>query len=202
MGTKYSFDKEFTDWVHSNLAIDKIYELLDWIPQLMDGTILQNVDINNGVDYFFVDKKNHKIITTQERFRDSFYQKYNDFTIRYERENNPNPDRLKSEFFKIKSDYFVYGIINESKYRYKDATDFIKFAVIDIKKLMSKINEGVIIIDKDLRGIFSIVRDDNMICPVVYNRDDSSSFVAFNINQLTHLFNNDKIVLLQKGEFK
>jgi hypothetical protein len=201
MGTKYSFDKEFTDWVHQNLAIEKIYNLLDWIPQLMDGTISHNVDMNNGVDYFFVNKKNHKIVTTQERFRDSYYQKYNDFTIRYERESNPHPDRLKSEFFKIKSDYFVYGIINESKYRFRIATDFIKFAVIDIKKLMSKIDEGQIIIEKDLKGIYSIVRDNIMVCPVVYNRDDSSSFVTFNISQLTKLFKNDDIVLLQKGEF-
>ncbi len=202
MGTKYNFDQKFSDWVHENLAVEKIYTLLEWIPQIMDGTISKNVDMNNGVDYFFVEKKTNKIITTQERFRDSFYQKYNDFTIRFERESNPNPERLKSEFFKIKSDFFVYGIINQSKYTYSSATDFIKFAVIDLKKLMKKIDDGTIVVDRDLKGLVSVVTDGVMRCPVIYNRDDSSSFVPFNIKQLNDLFKSEKIVILQKGVFR
>ena len=76
MGTKYSSDRSITDYVHNKLAINIIYTALNWLPQDINAILMNNVDLNNGVDYFFIDANNNKIVTTQERFREDKYKNY------------------------------------------------------------------------------------------------------------------------------
>ena len=199
MGSKYSFDRNFTDYVHNNLAIDLIYKALNWLPQEINATLMNNVDVNNAVDYFFVDTNNNKIITTQERFREEKYKNYNDFTIRFEREYNPNENRKLSEYYKLNADYFVYGIINSSKYELEKATDFIKYAVIDIKKLKKCLDDGLITVSRTLPSIYCQIIDNKMHCPVNYNKDYSSSFIPVDIKMLNKLFPNSGLIISQKG---
>lgn len=94
--------------------------------------------MHHGVDYVF--QKDQELKTVQERFRYSEYANYTDFTIRYRRDHNPSLARHESEYYKMKADYFVYGIVNQSKQVSDfEASDFIKFAVVDMKKIYEKI---------------------------------------------------------------
>ena len=84
LSTNYSFDREFTNFIH-NLALRKIYQILKWEEVHTDSSYLEDVDRNIGIDYFFNDADGKKV-SIQERFREKKYSKYNDFTIRYRRE--------------------------------------------------------------------------------------------------------------------
>lgn len=195
----YKSDRYFTDYIHNNLAVKKIYSLLNWVPQQLNQKVTNNVDLTNAVDYFLIDKVNNKIVTVQERFRESQYQNYNDFTIRFEREYNPNESRRLSEYYKLSADYFVYGIINNSKFNVDKATDFIKFAVIDIAVLKRLMEEEKIIINRNLRSLRCEIINGVLNCPVNYNRDRSSSFFPVDIKMLKQLFPDEKLIVLQKG---
>lgn len=197
MATKYDFDRSFTNYVHKNLAVKVIYSQLNWVEKEVDPGYLESVDLNDGVDYFFTDKNADRTVSVQERFRESKYQTYNDFTIRFEREYNPHEERKLSEYYKLKADYFVYGTINSSKENVGSATDFIKFAVIDIKKLQQLIDANEIVIDRELRSRTCTMIDGKMHCPINYNKDYSSSFFPVDIGLLKK--HHPELILLQKG---
>ena len=185
--TYYRDDREFTDCIHNDLAIPKIYSNLSWEKVEIGKEELEELDIKNGIDYIFNDGKNR--ISIQERFRKSRYTAYDDFTLRYKRESNPHEDRKESEFFKIKADYFVYGIVNE------DHDDFNKYVVIDLKKLLALFDEGRIIVDNSVTE--GVIEGGNLKCPIKHNRDRSSTFVAIRIPLIDELF--DNLIILQKG---
>lgn len=197
--TNYSSDRNFTDFVHKNLALNLIYKELAWQKKEISKTELESMDMNLGIDYIFENsqKQEQKV---QERFRDNYYQNYNDCTLRYRRDNNANKERQASEFYKIKADYLVYGITNGSKFPEKrnTLTDFLKYVVLDIKILYEKIEKGLII--PEYRKS-SIIKNEKMIAAVQDNKDDSSSFIAFDVAQLHQLFGKEGIIVLQKGYF-
>ena len=195
----YSSDREFTDYIHNKLAVPLIYENLSWFPQEINKKISVNVDIANAVDKFLIDMVKKKIITVQERFREYRYHTYNDFTIRYEREFNSHEERKKSEYFKLDCDYFVYGIVNSSKFHKEYATGFVKYVVIDVKKLKSLFDNDQIIIDKNLNSLKCVIKNDCLYCPVNYNHDRSSSFIPIDVKMLIMLFPNENLILSQKG---
>ncbi len=197
MATNYDFDRKFTDYVHKNLALSLIYEQLNWKEQDVNGTMLENVDLRNAVDYFLIDMNAGKIITVQERFREVKYQTFSDFTIRFEREYNPHEDRKLSEYYKLDADYFVYGIINSSKFDMKKATDFKKFAVIDVKKLKQLFDSGAIVVDRNLKSYKCKMINGVMYCPVNQNEDRSSSFIPVDIAMLGTL--HPEVIVIQKG---
>lgn len=194
----YNKDRAFTDYVHEKLAIPKIYNQLGWRPSKIDPRELEEMDIHKGIDYVF---ENHlgSIVKVQERFRDVAYKDYNDITLRYRRDNNFHQSRRKSEFFKIEADFFVYGITNGSKSEPETITDFIKFVVIDLNVLFDKINNSKIEIVNDSKRYNSYIKDNFMYCPIINNRDSSSSFVVLDVSQLHKLFSSDNIIVLQKG---
>jgi len=194
----YNSDREFSDYVHKNLAMKQIYEQLHWHEKPVDIQKLKLADQNYGIDYVFENSKGKQIFV-QERFRDSYYQNYTDCTLRYMRQHNAHEERRLSEFFKIKAHFLVYGITNGSKWereRYK-LSHFIKFVVINLPVLFSKIDEGAIILREGSKK--SYIENGKMIAPINQNTDYSSSFVAFDIQQLQKLFQADQIIRLQKG---
>ncbi|MCI6900024.1 MAG: hypothetical protein MR846_05495, partial [Tenericutes bacterium] len=156
--------------------------------------VAENVDINNSVDYFAIDSNNNKIITIQERFREKKYLNYNDFTIRYKRIFNKDPNRKLSEFFKLNVNYFVYGIIDQSKIDVNENGKFVKYAIINIEKLLEMIDNGRIIIDESLQSKYCKIEDNILRCPVIENYDHSSSFVPFDIKILKNLFDKEIII--------
>jgi len=197
MGTQYKDDRPFTDYVHEHLAVPYIYAPLGWATVTYDS----NADMNQGVDYSAKDATG-RIVKIQERFRDNYYaDKYNDFTLRYRRDLNPDPSRHASEFFKIEADYLVYGITNGKKFA--DArhtlTGFLKYAVIDLAVLMAKIAEGKIIIPSAYKKFSELNANGIMTAAKMPNTDGSSDFVAFDVPMLVKLFATDKIVVAQKG---
>lgn len=194
LSTNYTFDREFTNFIH-NLALRKIYQALKWEEAHTDSSYLEDVDRNIGIDYFFNDADGKKI-SVQERFRESNYSRYNDFTIRYRRDFSKDPDRKLSEFFKMKADYFVYGISNGSKVNHESNSDFIKYAVIDLEKFRENIDNQNIVI-KDTNSYSSQIINGVMYAPIKQNRDYSSNFVVFDIRHLDKI--DKKIILIQKG---
>ena len=190
----YSSDRAFTDMVHKTLALAKIYAPLNWQPYVLSAKKATEIDMFKGIDYVFT---NDGFITVQERFREKKYQQYTDFTIRYRRDQNPLAERHQSEYYKMKAAYFVYGITNCLKDDITPCTDFIKYAVIDLKKLYEKLDDGSILIQDNGKHLCQII-DGKMVCPVKYNTDGSSSFFPIEISFLVKLWGNDMLVA-QKG---
>lgn len=200
-GTLNETSREFTNKVHDKIAIPEIYRNLGWTVDNTDPEELEKIDLNDGIDYILLDRNGRKI-NVQERFREYRYHEYNDATLRYEREHNLIAERQKSEFYKIKADYLVYGIINASKWQIlKDIKQgtFVKYAVIDVAVLREKIDSGLIIPDYSVRIPF--ISDGKMHAAVNENKDDSSSFIAFDVEGLNQLFGSDNIILTQKGYY-
>ena len=191
----YFSDRAFTDYIHKNVAIPKVYTQIGWKEVNVDSDYLQHIDMTKGIDYVFEDNGNE--INVQERFRDSQYSKYCDFTIRYRRDKNPHEERIQSEFYKMKAKYFVYGITNGSKRNLSSCTNFLKWAIIDLKKVYEKWERGDIIIRDNGRNTCTI-EDRKIICPVKYNRDDSSNFFPIEIPFLTRLWG-DEMIIFSKG---
>ncbi len=99
----------------------------------------------------------------------------------------------------MKADYFVYGITNCLKTNINQCTDFIKYAVIDLRKLYEKIDSKHIIIE-DNRKKTCLISDGKIICPIKNNKDGSSSFFPIDIKHLVTLWGNE-MVIVQKGFF-
>ncbi|MBS9781966.1 MAG: hypothetical protein KGV56_05660 [Gammaproteobacteria bacterium] len=192
----YNNDRCFTDYVFNHLAKPIIYPHLGWKEYKIDPHELESLDIHNGIDTL-VHTSFNQIKAVQYRFRDNFYQHYNDVTLRYKREHNSNADRINSEFFKIEAQYLMYGITNGKKFN--DAlmtnTHFVKWAIVDILELQRLINEGCIIIDPELGGVnCKLTQNDEILCPIIPNKDDSSSFVPFDIHLLNKVSNGAVVV--------
>ncbi len=196
----YSEDRSFSNFVHQKLALPLIYAPLAWTEKNMDKTELEKMDIHEGVDYVFSDSQGGEI-KIQERFRDDFYTKYKDCTLRYRRDKNADQTRHESEFYKIKADFLVYGITNGSKFAEKrhTLTNFLKYVVVDLRILYAKIDAGLVVPVRS--GNYSQIVKGKMFVPIKDNTDDSSSFVAFDILQLEELFGKENIILAQKGYF-
>lgn len=160
---------------------------------------MDNLDISNAVDYIALDKTEQRIITISERFRERKYSNYTDFTIRYKRDFNIHEERKLSEFFKLDADYFVYGIIDEEKTRVYEARDFIKYCVIDIIKLKALFDAGNIIIDENSSSKRCFIQGEKLICPVINNNDNSSSFFPVDVILLNTLFGDTEVIILQDG---
>lgn len=197
----YSLDRQFTDKVHKAVALKEIYPLLGWEIDPIDSEKLKEMDMKYGIDYV-LKTASGKRIYVQERFREYKYCKYTDVTLRYRRDHNSDSSKHRSEFFKIKADYLVYGIINGSKEQTlsnEKEISSIKFAVIDIKVLFKNIMNGNIVIDPSIRK--SEIRGSKLYAPINENTDYSSNFVAFDVEMLNKLFGHQNIVILQKGYF-
>ena len=194
--SNYLSDRAFTDYIHRNLALPIIYEPLKWTQINLDEALAKKIDIQKGIDYVFRNEKG-VIKTVQERFREVKYQRYSDFTIRYRRDGNIHQDRRKSEYYKMKAAYFTYGITNCYKKEMNKCSDFVKFAVIDLKKVYEKIDAGQIII-RDNRHNTCTIENNRIICPIKYNSDGSSSFFPVEISFLLKLWGKE-IIIAQKG---
>ncbi|MCD4827445.1 MAG: hypothetical protein K8Q99_06700 [Acholeplasmataceae bacterium] len=194
--SKYTTDREFTNHVHKALAVPLIYTVLDWIEEDVPKELIDSLDVHHGIDYILKDIEN-SIITVQERFRDQKYNTYNDFTLRYRRDDNMYDSRKASEYFKIDAQYMVYGITNGYKTDFESLTGYMKYAVINLHVLFEFINQKRIILDSSISTCRIV--DDILFAPINNNRDKSSSFVAFDIKMLNSLFPNTNLIKLQYG---
>jgi len=192
----YINDREFTNFVHRYVATPLIYDEIGWTEYQTDPIELKHKDINLGIDYEMLDDSNN-IIRIQERFRESSYNNYNDITIRYQRVHNPDPSRKQSEYFKIKADYFVYGITNGPKSNYEEMVNgFLKIAIVDINVLKDKFDNGFIKIGNSKK---SFIKDGILYAGYNVNCDYSSEFIVLDLIHLHQLFDNDGIVYFQEG---
>jgi hypothetical protein len=194
--SKYKNDRAFTDYVHKSLALEHIYKPLDWTEVQLRKDYAKYIDMMDGIDYVF--RKGDRIMSVQERFREEQYKSFSDFTIRYRRDENKVKERHESEYYKMKAHYFTYGIINSSKNNVEKATDFIKYAIIDLKKVYEKLDSKAIFISDNKKNKCEIVDGNRIECPVKYNADDSSSFFPIDISYLVKLWGEDMLIA-QKG---
>ncbi|HMO38435.1 MAG TPA: hypothetical protein PKC76_00805 [Saprospiraceae bacterium] len=191
----YAKDRAFTDFIHQNLALPQIYTPLHWEPIALDAHHAKYIDMMQGIDYVFQHAGHIK--TVQERFRESKYERYADFTIRYRRDRNPHAERHKSEYYKMKADFFTYGITNCSKHELNKCTDFLKYAVVDLRMVYARIDSGDIIICNNKLHTCRIVHN-KIECPINHNKDGSSSFFPIEIAMLVQLWGHE-LVITQKG---
>jgi len=194
--SKYKTDRAFTNYVHKSLAVPLIYKPLDWVEVKLREDYAKYIDMMDGIDYVF--RNRDYILSVQERFREEQYKDFSDFTIRYRRDSNKVEERHESEYYKMKAHYFTYGIIDSSKTDMKSATKFIKYAIIDLKKVYAKLDSGAIFISDNGNNKCKIVDGNRMECPVKYNIDGSSSFFPIDISYMVKLWGEDMIVA-QKG---
>ncbi len=192
----YFPDRAFTDFVHQKLALPLIYAPLGWKPVTLNADDARALDMESGIDYVY-DLPTGGSCTVQERFREVKYKAYADFTIRYRRDGNVHAARHQSEYYKMKADYFVYGITNGWKERPEAITGFEKYAVINMSIVYRKIDEGAIIIQDNGRNYCSL-SGSTITCPVKYNTDGSSSFFPVDIGFLARLWP-EEIVVAQAG---
>ena len=71
---------------------------------------------------------------------------------------------------------------------------FIKYAIIDLKKVYQKIDSKAIFISDNKKNTCEIVDGNRIQCPVKYNTDGSSSFFPIDISYLVKLWGNEMIV--------
>jgi len=194
--SKYKKDRAFTDYVHSNLAVPLAYNPLGWTEVELRKDYAKYIDMMDGIDYVF--RKDDSIFSVQERFREANYKDFTDFTIRYRRDENKIKDRHESEYYKMKAHYFTYGIIDSSKNEVTRASGFIKYAIIDLKKVYDKLDTKAIFISDNKKNKCEIVEGNRIECPVKYNTDGSSSFFPIDISYLVKLWG-DEMIISQKG---
>lgn len=192
----YTEDRAFTNHIHNKVALPVIYKPLAWQQLQLDAATAEKIDVQKGIDYVFKDA-NGTIKTVQERFREQKYERYTDFTIRYRRDNNKHADRRESEYFKMQARYFTYGITNCLKTNQLACTDFVKYAVIDLEQVYQKIDHGFITITNNGKKGCSL-EDGKISCPVLFNKDGSSSFFPIEIAFLVKLWG-EELIVAQKG---
>ena len=137
-------------------------------------------------------------MSVQERFRDKQYKDFTDFTIRYRRDFNKVGERHESEYYKMKAHYFTYGIIDSTKSNLKEASNFLKYAIIDLKRVYDKLDNNMIIISDNGKNTCEIVDGNRIECPVKYYTDGSSSFFPIDISFLVKIWG-EEILIAQKG---
>lgn len=137
-------------------------------------------------------------MSVQERFRDKQYKDFTDFTIRYRRDFNKVGERHESEYYKMKAHYFTYGIIDSTKSNLKEASNFLKYAIIDLKRVYDKLDNNMIIISDNGKNTCEIVDGNRIECPVKYNTDGSSSFFPIDISFLVKIWG-EEMLIAQKG---
>ncbi|WP_458626290.1 hypothetical protein [Winogradskyella sp. PC D3.3] len=194
--SSYKKDRAFTDYVHKHIATPRIYKLIQWQEVRLKKSYAQYIDMTDGIDYVF--RKGNAIKSVQERFREEKYKAFNDFTIRYRRDENKYEERQQSEYFKMKAHYFTYGILDCSKKEVNASSNFLKYAIIDLKKVYEKIDSGAILISDNGKNKCHIINGNRIECPVKYNTDGSSSFFPIDISYLVKLWGNDMVVA-EKG---
>lgn len=197
----YHRDRNFAEKVH-RVAMKHIYHRLGWRKVEEDAHIFDWIDINCGVDRVFKTDSDYMVLV-QERFRDVRYSHYSDFTIRYRRDSNPHASRKLSEFYKIKADVLVYGIINQDKRSFREDTcKFMKYVVVNLRILSALIELGYIELRDFSRSYFD-QKAGRLISGVRYNADDSSSFVIIDVKALielsAHLNIRDRVIILVEG---
>ena len=194
--SNYQYDRAFSDYVHKYMAVPLLYKSLQWKEVQLRKDYAKYIDMMDGIDYVF--RNGDHIMSVQERFREAQYKDFSDFTIRYRRDENKIEERHESEYYKMKAHYFTYGIIDKSKLDYKNAKDFIKYAIVDLKKVYKKLDSKAIFISDNGKNKCEIVDGNRILCPVKYNSDGSSSFFPIDISFLVQLWGND-MVIAEKG---
>lgn len=206
----YKDDREWTDKAHE-LAVKEIYRKVGWwcIDDIWHKEHLNEEDQKAGIDHiglckeedsWFMDVGYRKNVYIQERFRKADKNSFNDFTLRYKRDNSKSDNQKDSEYYKLEKvlcdpsnerDYrMCYGTLNEKE------DGFLKFAILDLNKLYEHIEKGDIVVGEN-DSYFSKVVGNKMFAGYGENKDGSSSFVSFDIRLLGKVF--DDVVLYQEG---
>ncbi len=196
MATSYQTDRRFTDRVHQQVALPQVYQPMGWSPFRLTAQEMYLLDRDHGIDRIFYTSEGY-LMSVQERFRAGHYaDKYHDVTLRYRRPHNTHQSRHNSEFFKIKADYLLYGVVSGDKEDDRPSV-FRRAVLLHLPSLMHRITQGDIVIAPNRTGK-SYRADGKMVVPVNHNKDKSSSFVAFGVAQLSKMWGSE-IIVWQKG---
>ncbi|MGB3589830.1 MAG: hypothetical protein WBA23_24995 [Tunicatimonas sp.] len=180
-GTSYYQDRTFTDFVHRQIALPQVYLPIGWEPFRLNNDEKEELDIQHGIDRVF-SQPDGSLVTVQERFRTGQYATYQDITFRYRRDQHSDKTRRYSEFYKIKADYLLYGILDSTEKDTKQLhqATFQKVVLLQLAPLWEKLENGEATIDETRAGRCRW-QGGKLIIPVNHNRDGSSSFIAWDI---------------------
>lgn len=129
----------YTEKIHNQIAVPRFYNKRGFIN--VKSEVGTYADLQEGIDYTAVIGENH--VTIQERFRRYQYRNFGDITFRYDSKVG-NSIR---EYFKIKADFFLYGIANKTE------DDFEWAVLVCVPELIEAIESGKIKYDiKENRG--------------------------------------------------
>lgn len=199
-GSDFKKDYNFSEKVHQ-VAKSIIYK---------ENILLEKASVKedneNGIDYFV--NVNGDIVSIQERFRikNNITKDSLEFTLRYKRPNSLSDNQKKSEYFKIKADFLVYGIINnENKDDNIDSITFLRYVVINLKELRRAIRDNKIYIDENLKSekpysdnqkIYAIVKENKE------EKDGNSQFLIFDTQHLKLLKDEYRIIIREFNYLK
>lgn len=118
----------YTEKIHNQIAIPRFYNPYGFVN--VKSEVGSLADLRDGIDYTAVFEGT--LYTIQERFRRHQYKGYGDITFRYDSKSN----NVMREYFKIKADYFLYGIANIAE------DDFEWAVLVNVPKLIRAIEDG------------------------------------------------------------
>lgn len=196
---KYKDDRNFTDRVHRELAVPKLYPKLGWTQINLSQSLSIKLDKEDAIDYFISKNGDEtKAFGVQERFRAYNGYDNNTFTLRYKREGSLN-NKL-SEWFKTEHvNYFLYAETNGGKTSETFPTDFTKAIVIDMQKFRRLQEANKIVVEENSNSRYCRWDGTKLICPELFNKDGSSSFVPVDIYLLNRYLGDQNLIVYNKG---
>lgn len=192
-----------SETVYKNVAIPKVLhqlELENIDPETqLELFLAKRADGKMAIDHFCKDKEG-TICSIQTRFRAPVYEKYGDFTIRYDKPSATayTGGQVLCEYHHFNADLMLYGICNEDLN--KDAssvTDLIKWVLVNVAEFRKLCKEGKII-QKENIG-YKCQRDgDKLICPILSNAGNKDTrFTSVDVKLANEMF--DKLIIAQKN---
>ena len=182
----YKDDRKYTDEAHRDFAVPLIYDPLGW--NTYPATTEE--DIRYEIDYRGTDDTGRDILIQERLRRGSSAQRFSDFTLRYQR-----PSGL-SEYYKMQDTirnfsepyYMVYGVIAEEV--------LARFVIVDLRQFFSAIDNNIIVVGQR-KSYISVISGAQLFSGLGYNKDGSSSFVSFDIRQLSQILPSS--ILISEG---
>lgn len=208
---------EATEIVYNNVAINKILPEIgctDVIPSTELEVYLANrADGKQAMDHFLVDSFG-TYLSVQTRFRAPKYEKYKDFTVRYDKPSATayTGKPVECEFYHFNADLMIYGICDEDLME-KDATgknigaekvtDFKCWVVVNLavfrnlcktKKIMQQEN----LKDKDGKFVDYLVDGGTLICAIKSNKGTKDTrFTTISVKKCIEMF--PELIIAQKN---
>lgn len=206
-----------TEIVYNNVVVPKILPKLgfeDVVPSTeLEVYLADRADGKQAIDHFFKDSRG-TYVSVQTRFRAPMYEKYGDFTVRYDKPSSMayTGKQVECEYYHFNADLMLYGIcdydLSEKDKKgnligAQKVTDLKCWVLINLaifrnlcknKKIMLQEN----LVDKKGKWLPYKVIDDTLVCPIKKNTAiGDTRFITINLKKCVKLF--PELIIAQEG---